>query len=144
LAFAPASFILTNILFTSKRGVSSKRVLSMIERKRGVYEGRNKSSAYKDLVWTVATSSDTSLGIVEQTKLTLDIIQNNLLELGSNKHQIVSAQVYIANMGDKPKMDTVWQYWLGSNPQHWPQRACLGVNLEGDVLIEVTVTAIRS
>ncbi|MFW1174908.1 RidA family protein, partial [Vibrio parahaemolyticus] len=33
----------------------------MIERKRGAYQGRNKSSAYKDLVWTVATSSDTSL-----------------------------------------------------------------------------------
>ncbi|HFQ4854238.1 TPA: RidA family protein, partial [Vibrio vulnificus] len=33
--------------------------------------------------------------------------------------------------------------WLGENPEHWPQRACLGVTLEGDVLIEVTVTAVR-
>ena len=35
----------------------------MIERKLGLYDGRNKSSAYKDLVWTVATSTDTSAGI---------------------------------------------------------------------------------
>ncbi len=48
----------------------------MIERKRGTVEGRNKSSAYKDLVWTVATSSDTSLTIEGQTKLALQTIQN--------------------------------------------------------------------
>ncbi|CCN69647.1 RidA family protein [Vibrio nigripulchritudo] len=115
----------------------------MIERKRGIYQGRNKSSAYKDLIWTVATSSDTSLDIVGQTQLTLDTIQNNLNELGSDKTQIVSAQVYIANMADKPLMDKVWCDWMGENPEHWPQRACLGVDLEGDVLIEVTVTAVR-
>jgi len=115
----------------------------MIERKPGIYDGRNKSSAYKDLVWTVATSSDTSVGIEKQTLLTLEKIQENLIELGSDKTRIVSAQVYIANMLDKPLMDDVWQEWLGKNPQHWPQRACLGVNLEGDVLIEVTVTAVR-
>lgn len=116
----------------------------MIERARGVYNGRNKSAAYKDLVWTVATASDTSATIEEQTKSTLDTIQNNLLELGSDKTRIVSAQVYIANMADKPLMDAVWQAWMGSNPEHWPQRACLGVDLEGDVLIEVTVTAVRN
>ncbi|ELB2162963.1 MULTISPECIES: RidA family protein [Vibrio harveyi group] len=115
----------------------------MIERKRGIYQGRNKSSAYKDLVWTVATSSDTTLDIVGQTKLTLETIERNLEELGSNKTQIVSAQVFIANMLDKPKMDNVWCEWLGENSEHWPQRACLGVTLEGDVLIEVTVTAVR-
>jgi len=71
----------------------------MIERKRGIYDGRNKSSAYKDLVWTVATSPGTSVGIEEQTKLTLTTIQDNLVELGSNKHRIVSAQVYIAQYG---------------------------------------------
>ncbi|MFW1410951.1 Rid family hydrolase, partial [Vibrio parahaemolyticus] len=69
--------------------------------------------------------------------------ERNLEELGSNKTQIVSAQVFIANMLDKPKMDNVWCEWLGENPEHWPQRACLGVTLEGDVLIEVTVTAVR-
>lgn len=116
----------------------------MIERKRGIYQGRNKSSAYKDLVWTVATSSDTTLGVVEQTELTLRTIEDNLLELGSDKTCIVSAQVYIANMKDKPLMDAVWCEWMGDNSDHWPQRACLGVDLEGDVLIEVTVTAVRT
>lgn len=115
----------------------------MIERKRGIYNGRNKSSAYKDLVWTVATSSDTSLDIKGQTRLALDKIQDNLIELGSDKTRIVSAQVYIADMNSKSSMDLVWCEWFGDSPQDWPQRACLGVNLEGDVLIEITVTAVR-
>ncbi len=115
----------------------------MIERMRGAYIGRNKSSAYKDLVWTVATSSDTTCSIEQQTENTLEIIQQNLNELKSDKSLIVSAQVYIANMKDKPKMDALWKNWIGSNPENWPQRACLGVDLEGDVLIEVTVVAVR-
>lgn len=116
----------------------------MIERKRGIYKGRNKSTAYKDLVWTVATSSDKSQDIEGQTRLTLATIQKNLEELGSDKFSILSAQVYISNMNDKDKMDGIWKEWLGGNPEHWPQRACLGVTLEGDDLIEVTVTAVRS
>jgi len=115
----------------------------MIERKRGTVEGRNKSSAYKDLVWTVATSSDTSLTIEGQTKLALQTIEENLKELGSDKTQILSAQIYMANISDKPKMDKVWKKWIGNISEHWPQRACLGVTLEGDDLIEVTVTAVR-
>lgn len=115
----------------------------MIQRKRGIYKGRNKSSAYKDLVWTVATSPDTSLDIREQTKATLEIIQNNLLELDSDKSKIVSAQVYIADINSKPVMDAVWCEWIGVNPENWPQRVCLGVALEAKVLVEISVTAVR-
>ncbi len=115
----------------------------MIERKQGIYQGRNKSAAYKDLVWTVATSSNTSLDISGQTELSLQTIDKNFKEFGSDKTKIVSAQVYIANMSDKSKMDKIWCQWIGDNPDYWPHRACLGVSLEGDVLIEITVTAVR-
>jgi enamine deaminase RidA (YjgF/YER057c/UK114 family) len=116
---------------------------SQIARVRGLYIGRNRSSAYKDLVFTVATAEDTSTDITSQTKQALSRIENNLNELGSHKHKLLSVQVYMANILDKPKMDAVWCQWIGSDPQHWPQRACLGVALEGNVLIEVTVTAMR-
>lgn len=116
----------------------------MIERKQGSARGRNKSSAYKDLVWTVATSSDTSLSIAGQTRLTLETIDANLAELGSDKFHMISVQVFIANMADKPAMDEVWCAWIGEDPAHWPQRACLGVDLAGDDLIEIVVTAVRT
>ncbi len=115
----------------------------MIERIMGSYPGRTKSTAYKDLVWTVATASDESLDLAGQTSQTLNIIEENLAELGSDKTKIVSAQVYISNMVDKSDMDEVWRDWIGSNPENWPQRACLGVDLEGKCLIEVTITAVR-
>ena len=117
--------------------------MNTIKRVNGQYEGRNKSTVYKDLVWTVATSFDTLVGIEAQTINSLETIQKNLIELNSDKTRIVSAQVYLANITDKHYMDTIWRKWIGENPDHWPQRACLGVALEGDVLIEVTVTAVR-
>ena len=115
----------------------------MIERISGTALGRNTSSAYKDLVWTVATASDENLGLADQTSQTLNMIESSLLELGSDKTRMVSAQVYLSDITNKPAMDEVWNAWIGNNPEHWPQRACLGVNLEGGYLIEVTVTATR-
>lgn len=115
----------------------------MIERVRGAYTGRNRSSAYRDLVWTVATAEDVSGGMEEQTRSALQIIERNLKELGAGKDSIVSAQVFIARMADKVTMDRIWCEWIGADPRNWPQRACLGVALEGATLIEVMVTAVR-
>ncbi|WP_448565786.1 RidA family protein [Thalassotalea ganghwensis] len=93
--------------------------MATIERIAGIYQGRSTSSAYQDLVWTVATAGDTTLDIVGQTKATLTTIENNLLALGSDKHDIVSAQVYIVNIDEKPLMDAIFCQWLGDGPQHW-------------------------
>ena len=46
----------------------------MITRVRGKYIGRNAASAYKDLVWTVATAIDTTLDIEGQTRETLVVL----------------------------------------------------------------------
>jgi enamine deaminase RidA (YjgF/YER057c/UK114 family) len=115
----------------------------VIERFSGQFRGRNKAVAHNDLVWTVATAADTSGDIVQQTRDALDTIEINLLEAGSDKRSILSAQVFIAKMGDKTAMDAVWCDWIGDNMEHWPQRACLGVDLEGDVLVEITAVALR-
>ena len=40
----------------------------MIERINGSYLGFSKSSAYKDLVWTVATASDESLDLAVKVR----------------------------------------------------------------------------
>ena len=56
-----------------------------IERVRGEALGRNTSSAYKDLVWTVATATDINLDLSDQTAQALEMIQSSLVELGSDK-----------------------------------------------------------
>ena len=116
----------------------------MIERVRGdAPAGRNQSSAYRDLVWTVVTASDESLDLAGQTRQALEQLENNLLALGSDKTRMLSAQVFMADIADKPVLDGVWNDWIGEDPAHWPQRACVGVDLGGNWLIEVVVTACR-
>lgn len=115
----------------------------MITRLRGKYLGRNRAVAYKDLVWTVATADDTSQDIAGQTRQSLATIDKNLHDLGTDKSAIVSAQVFITDMTHKEAMDDVWRSWIGDDPQQWPQRACLGVALAGDTLVEITITAVR-
>lgn len=115
----------------------------MIERHRGVYTGRNRATAYKDLVWTVATAQDDSLNLADQTRKSLEILEKNLVDAGSNKQNIVSAVVYITDINAKKEMDDVWTSWIGDNPDYWPQRACVGTQLAGNTLVEITVTAVR-
>ena len=115
----------------------------IIERAQGRQPtGRNQSSAYKDLVWTVAAALDEDLDILGQTQQTVDVLDSNLEQLGSDKSKIISAQVFLSDINNKSKMDKVWQEWIGDNPENWPQRACVGVQLGGNWLIEVTVIAV--
>jgi len=117
----------------------------MIERITGAPAiGRSQSSAYKELVWTVSTATNETLDLTGQTTQALFTLDKNLQELGSDKTRILSAHVFIANINDKPVMDKVWNEWIGNNADHWPQRACLGVELGGNWLIEITVMAVRS
>ena len=115
----------------------------MIERTRGQARGRSPSSAWRDLVWTVATAGDDRLDITGQTRQTLAAIDQNLAEMGSDKTRIVSAQVFLVDMSEKAAMDAVWCDWIGPDPANWPQRACVGTALAGATRVEITVTAVR-
>jgi enamine deaminase RidA (YjgF/YER057c/UK114 family) len=81
--------------------------------------------------------------MTRQTQQALDTIEENLRQADSDKQSILSAKVYLADITQKPAMDAVWRDWIGDDPDHWPQRACLGVDLEADVLVEITVIAVR-
>lgn len=112
-----------------------------IRRWRGQAEGRNRMAAYQDLVWTVATYDDRSADIQEQTRRCLAVLDKNLAEAGTDKTRLVSAQVFLADMTTKSRFDAVWNEWVGSDPDHWPQRACVGAPLAGHCLVEIIVVA---
>ena len=44
-----------------------------------------------------------------------------------------------ANIADKPELNRAWDEWVDRD--NLPLRACLGVDLEGDDLVELVVTA---
>jgi enamine deaminase RidA (YjgF/YER057c/UK114 family) len=112
-----------------------------IKRLRGPAVGRNQAVAYGGLVWTVGTARRAGLDLPDQTREALHAIEQSLNELGSDKTRLLSAQVFLTDMSRKAEMDAVWNQWIGPNPDHWPQRACVGAPLTGDLLVEITVVA---
>jgi len=115
-------------------------IVQPIKRWRGQAQGRNRMAAYRDLVWTVATY-DGSPDIQEQTRRALAVIDKNLAEAGTDKTRLISAQVFLADMTEKARFDEVWNEWMGSDSDHWPQRACVGATLAGHCLVEIIVVA---
>ncbi|MCP1677267.1 enamine deaminase RidA (YjgF/YER057c/UK114 family) [Natronocella acetinitrilica] len=115
----------------------------MIERISGVSAGRSSATAWQSLVWAVATAGTKSESIEQQTLETLSRLDANLEALGANKHDIVSATVYLSDIANKSKMDTVWCQWIGPDPSHWPQRACVGVALAPGDLVEIVAVAVK-
>ena len=114
-----------------------------IERFRGTATGRSRATAWGDLVFTVATAGDPTASLAEQTQRTLDQLERNLADAGSDRTRILSATVYLSDITGKEEMDSVWCEWIGE-PENWPQRACVQAALVPGTLVEITVVAAKS
>ena len=110
-----------------------------IARLSGTAPGRSRAVAYDGLIWTVATASEKSPSMHAQTVSALMALDRNLAAAGTDKRHILSATVYIADMSRKSEMNEAWLDWV--DPAHAPQRACIGVTLEGKDLVEIVVCA---
>jgi len=111
----------------------------MITRFAGTAPTRSRAVTHDGIVYTVATAKNRSAPLYEQTLDALAEIDKSLAEAGSHKSRILRATVYITDMSRKPEMDRAWDQWVDrANP---PQRACIGVVLAGQDLVEILVTA---
>jgi enamine deaminase RidA (YjgF/YER057c/UK114 family) len=111
----------------------------MIKRFAGTTPTRSRAVAHDGIVYAVATAKNKSAPLYEQTKDALAQIDRTLAETGSSKSRILRTTVYITDMTRKAEMDRAWDEWVDrENP---PQRACIGVTLAGDDLVEILVTA---
>ena len=110
--------------------------------KRYTYAGLGRSEAVVSdgIVYAVATDPHCADGILAQTENTLAELSRILTRAGSDHAGLLQATVYLADIKQKPQMDSVWMNWIGPE-QNWPQRACVGVDLDPGYLIEVVVTA---
>jgi enamine deaminase RidA (YjgF/YER057c/UK114 family) len=111
----------------------------MIQRIPGTAPTRSRAVVHDGVVHTVATSPDKSPSLYEQTRGALAAIDKNLADTGSHKSRILRATVYITDMSQKGEMNRAWDEWV--DPANPPQRACIGVALEGQDLVEILVTA---
>ena len=114
--------------------------MANIERWRGDARGRSRTSAWRDLVFTVATAPGAT--VVEQTRASLAQISANLAEAGTDNSRLLSATVYLTDIANKAEMDAEWCDWIG-DAANWPQRACVQAALAPGTLVEITVVAVR-
>jgi enamine deaminase RidA (YjgF/YER057c/UK114 family) len=100
---------------------------------------RGRSVIYNGVLTTVATAGTRAPSLYAQARDALAAIDHNLGEAGTDKSRILTAMVYITDMHKKPELDRAWDEWV--DRANLPMRACLGVELEGDDLVEIVVTA---
>jgi enamine deaminase RidA (YjgF/YER057c/UK114 family) len=111
----------------------------MIDRIPGTTPTRSRAVVHEGLIYTVATAPIKSPSLYEQTRGALAAIDANLADCGTDKSRILRATVYITDMRQKGEMNRAWDEWV--DPANPPQRACIGVALEGQDLVEILVTA---
>jgi len=87
-------------------------------------------------------ADDTDTDVAGQTRQVLDKIDGLLSEAGSDKTRLLSATVWLPDIADYDRMNTVWDAWVA--PGHAPARACVESRLAGTrYRVEIAVIAAR-
>lgn len=85
-------------------------------------------------------AKDRTAGIKDQTKTTLEKIEELLSSVGSDKTKILSATIYLKDIGLFKEMNEVWDAWIEEG--FAPARTCVEAKMASpELLIEITVTA---
>jgi len=103
----------------------------------------SQSVVYNDTIYLAGqVADDRNANITIQTQQVLAKIDNLLGELGSDKNKILSAQIWVSNMGHFSEMNAVWDTWVSEG--HAPARACTEARLASpDLLVEVGIIAVK-
>ena len=88
------------------------------------------------------TAADFSLDIRGQTQSILDKIDDYLSRAGTNKSNLLHAQLWITDMANFAGMNEIWNAWV--DPENPPVRACVQSGLaRPEILVEIMVTATK-
>jgi enamine deaminase RidA (YjgF/YER057c/UK114 family) len=104
-----------------------------------IFPTRSRSVVHNGIVTTVAVSDEKSQDLYEQARNALAVVERNLAQVGTTKDRILTAIIYISDIKNKAEFNRAWDEWV--NLENPPLRACVGVALEGDDLVEIVVTA---
>lgn len=105
--------------------------------------GRSRVVARGAQVFAVANASDASLGFPAQLAQTLAMLEAHLAHVGASRTGLLSVQIFLTDFRNKPALDAAWRAWIGDDSAAWPQRAVIGAQLDGGLLVEMVATAFR-
>ena len=103
--------------------------------------GRSRSVRHGDTIYTVANARDAGATFADQVAQSLAMLETHLQEAGSSRQRILSLQVLLADIADRPEFERHWVDWIGADPEHWPQRAVYQAALAPGLAIELIVVA---
>ena len=114
----------------------------MIER---LHPGPRMSQAvvHGDTVYLAGqVAADPTTDVAGQTRQVLAAIDALLTEAGTDKTRVLSANIYLADIGTFAQMNSVWDGWVP--PGHTPARATVEARLASPVYkVEIQVVAAR-
>lgn len=115
----------------------------MIVRKQ-VNERMSRIVVHNDTVYLAGiVSDDKTLDIKGQALRVLEIAESRLEEAGSNKDNILRAEIFVKDIyRDFTDFNSVWDEWVSKeNP---PARACVETNMASPgTLVEIIFTAVK-
>ncbi|WP_409228194.1 RidA family protein [Gudongella sp. SC589] len=86
------------------------------------------------------TAGSDSLDVKEQTAGVLLKIEELLNKYGSDKNHILSAIIYLKDIGLFKDMNQVWDAWVEDG--HEPARACVEAKMAAEnILVEISIVA---
>jgi enamine deaminase RidA (YjgF/YER057c/UK114 family) len=105
--------------------------------------GRSRVVARGAQVFAVANASDASLDFEGQLSQTLAMLDEHLAHAGASRASLLSVQIFLVDMRNKKQLDAAWRGWIGDDSAVWPQRAVVGAQLDGGLLVEIVAQAFR-
>ena len=88
------------------------------------------------------TADDTKADVKGQTKQILDKIDKFLKEAGTDKSKILSANIWLTDIGTWGQMNEVWDAWVA--PGNTPARATVEAKLANPALkVEIMIQAAK-
>lgn len=101
----------------------------------------SEMAVHNGIVWLAGqVAADGSQDIGGQTRQVLAAVDSLLARAGTDKTKIVMCQIYLADIGDFPGMNLVWDAWVAKGQT--PPRATVQAELaKPEWKIEVVVTA---
>ena len=113
----------------------------MTIKRHGVGPRLSQAVVHGDTVYLAGmVAADPSADAKGQTQQILKKIDETLAAVGSHKSKILSATVYVANMGVYGDMNAAWDAWV--DPANTPARATVEARLASpEYLVEIMAVA---
>ena len=87
-------------------------------------------------------ADDATADVAGQTQQILKRIDALLATCGTDKSRVLSAQIWLTDIGNRPAMNAVWSAWV--DPANLPVRACVEAKLaDPRLLVEIMVIAAK-